>query len=241
MGLGFLLIPTLTGYWILRNWKKTSYRVRREQGYHVVFQSALCGLIPAAAAYILVAIIRHIFPSRYAIWECFVSFDYSCMIMTVLLGLVWPIVLNLGYSQEKEEQEALRKAREDGNLIELLFAESVAREMLVEISLRNRKSYIGYVLRNAAEGPNEADISVVPLWSGYRKEDTQELTVTTDYISVILGYLEKGDDLKSFIHEDFRVVVPMSEVVSARLFRPDIYKQFRDQKTSPLGLRKDSI
>ena len=230
MGLGFLLIPALTGYWILRTWKKTTYKVRREQGYHVVFLSAFFGLIPAAIAYILVTAISLSFPSLYAIYECFVSFDYSCMIVTILLGLVFPIVLNCGYSQEQEEQEALQKAREDGNLIELLFAESVAREMLVEISLRNRKSYIGYVLRNAAEGPNEADISVVPLWSGYRKEDTQELEITTDYVSSLLGYPEKGVD------EDFRVVFPMSEVVSARLFSPSIYKRFRDQGTSPLGL-----
>lgn len=241
MGLGFLLIPTLMGYWILRNWKKTSYRVRREQGYHVVLLSAFAGLIPAAISYTLVTAISLIAPSCYAIWECFVSFDYSCIMVTVLLGLVSPTVLNCGYSQEQEEQEALQKAREDGNLIELLFADSVKRESLVEISLRNRKSYIGYVLRNATEGLNGADISVVPLWSGYRTEDTQELKITTDYVSALLGDLKEESGFTDSIDEDFRVVFPISEVVSARLFRPSIYKVFRDQETSPLGLEKSSI
>ena len=237
MGLGLLLIPTLAGYWILTHWIPTRYRVRRYQGYHVVFRSALCGLIPAAIAYILVAIMRYIETPFYVIWERFVPFDYSCMLVTILLGFVFPKIINRRYDQQRE---ALRAAEEEGNRIELLLAESESREMLVEISLRTRKSYIGYVLRNATEDVNGADISIVPLWSGYRKEDTQELKITTDYVSALLGHLEEENDFTDFVNEDFRVVVPMSEVVSARLFRPDLYKMFRDQEEFPLGLRKDS-
>ena len=45
MGLGLLLIPTLAGYWFLTHSNFTRFKVIRESGYHILFKSAIYGLL----------------------------------------------------------------------------------------------------------------------------------------------------------------------------------------------------
>lgn len=44
MGLGFLLIPALAGYWVQIRLHSYRYETLRESGHHVVFRSALTGI-----------------------------------------------------------------------------------------------------------------------------------------------------------------------------------------------------
>ena len=69
----------------------------------------------------------------------------------------------------------------------------------------------------------ESDVVIIPLASGYRHKETQELAITTYYSPVIDQVLEKWD----LIYRDFRVVIPVSEIVSARLFFPEAYELFQ--------------
>ena len=50
---------------------------------------------------------------------------------------------------------------------------------------------------------------------------------STDYISVIRKCLEDSPVVPDLRYEDFRIVVPMSEVGSVRIFHPEVYEQFR--------------
>ena len=86
---------------------------------------------------------------------------------------------------------------------------------------RARKIYIGWVVDTGVGSSPDADVSMVPMYSGYRDEDTLDLRITLDYDLVISRNLA-GDPSRK--REDFRVLVPMSEIVSVRLFDEDVYK-----------------
>lgn len=77
----------------------------------------------------------------------------------------------------------------------------------------------------------ESDIALIPVASGYRKEDTHELEITTNYAPVLWEFLEKHG-ASGLVYEDFRVVIPMSEIVSARIFDPDVYELFQQEGSS---------
>ena len=62
--------------------------------------------------------------------------------------------------------------------------------------------------------------------SGYRDKETQHLEITINYASVVEKSLEDSSDL---IYEDFRIVVPMSEILSARIFHPEAYELFQKE------------
>ena len=60
--------------------------------------------------------------------------------------------------------------------------------------------------------------------SGYRDKDKQELVVKTNYAPVIWRSLEGSSGLA---YGDFRVVIPMTEIMTARIFLPEAYELFR--------------
>lgn len=79
---------------------------------------------------------------------------------------------------------------------------------------------------------SESDIAIIPALSGYRSHDTHELEITTDYAPVILDFVKRVqvlEDLRDFLR-DFRIVFPLAEVVSARLFDEDVYRRFQQNR-----------
>ena len=90
--------------------------------------------------------------------------------------------MNKFYSKEKA---AKRTAENYGDLIELMIARAFERRKLIELSLKNRKSYIGFVRHRSITKRGQSDVTLVPMASGYRSEGTLELHITTDYVPII--------------------------------------------------------
>ena len=232
MGLGLFLVPVLGGYLLLTRLHYTRYDILRKSGYHLFFQSAIAGCVLAGTARLMVVLLNDGLPGVGALWKSHVPFDYSGTVaLSVLLGFVFPYVANRFYGKEKAERRA---ATENGALIELIISESLERQKPVEISLKNGKSYIGFAFERKMAVSGESDIALILIKSGYRDKDTQELVLTTDYISVIRKCLDDNPVVPDLRYEDFRIVVPMSEVGSVRIFHPEVYERFR-HVTEPDG------
>jgi hypothetical protein len=106
-----------------------------------------------------------------------------------------------------------------GSQLEKFFYETITHRLPVSISLDNRKVYVGYVWRLAPLDPHRADdyaVRLLPVRSGYRDEKTLELHFTTRYTEV---YRQIGSgELGGVNHEDFLIVLPIKNIVSANLF-----------------------
>ena len=148
-------------------------------------------------------------------------------ILSVVLGVAVPLLVNLVYSQERAEK---RITKAYGDLVELLIVESIDRAKLIEVSLKGGKVYIGFALRNRITRWPESHMSMLPVSSGYRDKDTLELEITTNYAPAISNYFagnaETAERPAVALH-DFRVIIPKSEIISARLFDPDLHQQFQ--------------
>lgn len=155
-----------------------------------------------------------------------------------MLGVAAPPIWNHFHDKETATRQA---ALDKGDLLELLLAESTERQVFVELSLRSGKSYIGLALNSGLQADSESDVALFPLASGYRDPETQELEITTYYAAVIQEWLTESEELEESSDEpeetekrlanpeDFRIVVPMSEIVSVRLFDLDLYERFQDE------------
>ena len=223
MSLGLLLVPALGGYWFLTHLNFTRYRAVRDSGYHILFRSAFVGLVLFVVAEALLIPVRHWFEGLHSLWESISPVDYSdTAALSVILGFAIPMAGNLVYSPRKAAQKV---AREVGDLIELLIAESIEDQKLVEISLRGGKSYIGLAVESGIGQYGETDVSLIPVASGYRDRDTKELRITTNYAPVIQQALLQSSEIAV---EDFQIVIPISEIISARVFIPEVYSLFGD-------------
>lgn len=223
LDLGEALIPILAGYWILTRLHYTHYSIVRDSGYHLFFKAAIVGTALFFGAHLLIVFAEPAFSPVATAWNLpsLIPFSPTPTII-VILGLIVPIVGNRFHGKEIAASKA---AQADGDLVELLVAESIEDQKLVEITLKNRKSYIGFGIVSSIESMDKdrADIEILPIASGFRDEHSLELFVTENYAEVF-------EELSYGQFDDFRVVLPMAEIVSARVFDPDAYILFQEQK-----------
>lgn len=224
MGLGWLLVPAIGGYWFLTHLHYTRYRAVRDSGYHLLFRSAFVGVVLFLCAQGVILGLDKFLPSVSGWWQPYVPEPYSdAAILSVLLGFVLPWVGNRFFNEERAAQKV---AQDSGDFVELLIVDAIESQQLVEVSLQSGKSYIGLALASGIGQDNDADIIIVPVASGYRDQKTRELEITTYYSPVIDEVLEKWD----LNYEDFRIVIPMSQIVSVRLFFPEAHELFREHR-----------
>ena len=235
MNLGLFLLPVLAGYLFLTRLYFWRSEVLRDSGYHLFFKSAIAGFLLGLFAYLIILVLETCEPRLGDLWKSLLppgtdfSHHHGAAVLSVFLGLATPFVINPFYGRERAER---RTASERGDLIELLIAESFDRSEPVEISLRSGKSYIGFALRSGMTRRGESDVALIPMASGYRDESSRELKITNNYEDVILEYSEP--DNSGVLIEDFRVVFPMSEIVSARIFLPEAYRRFQQKGGKPI-------
>ena len=231
-GLGTFIIPLLCGYWFLTHCNFTKFRSLRDSGYHVLFRSAIFGLVLFVLSHIVARFLDSVFPvsQNFEVWQDWMPIESSVpLTLTIFVAWLLPIVFNNFYSEIKS---ARKVAKQNGDFIELLIDQSTNEELFIELSLRSGKSYMGYVIESQLPRQSEADVVLVPMASGYRNLETRELEFTTHYFSIFDKFDNKEID-------DFRIVIPMSEIISVRLFDEEVYSHFQDVKSSENNLEKN--
>ena len=216
-----LLIPALGGYWFLTHFNYTRYESLRSSGYHIFFRSLCVGFFLLFISELVLArvvwvenVLAILGPGFDDIYSAFLSAG---------LGFIMPYIFNLLCT---ERRMSLRDARQRGNLVELIFARSIDEQRLVEVSLRTNKSYIGLVIERKIGERDGSDVALLPFASGYRDKNTRELKITTRYSPVVERLLKSESDEA----KNLRIVIPLSEIVSARLFDTELYeKQFNKE------------
>ena len=217
------IIPALGGYWILINLHRTRHQAARRQGYHVLFQAAGTGAVVFGLSHLVMLLLHTLVPMTNDVWQSVIPYDFSDTVsLGVLLSLITPF---LGNKIWKEENSAIQAAEDNGDRIELLLMEAIRREHPLEITLKTGKSYIGRALRSRSVNYSQPDVSLIPVMSGYRHKETQELAVTINYAALT--------SISPLDYEDFRIVIPKAQIVSVRLFDPDTYLKFTSAPDAP--------
>ena len=209
-----LLVPALAGYLLLRNSNFTRFGLIRESGQHLVFRSALVGLLLYAAGWIIAGCLGMPDFLESARNDVRGEFGIGAPGIWTLVFASVLLLPNLLYRRSRAESCAMR---DRGDFLGRLIEEASQAGQTIELSLRDGKVYIGYVTesriqRHGAEG---GTLVLVPVFSGYRAPDTHELVLTTGYATLL------EDD--EYDWTELEVVIPRSEVSRARLFDIELY------------------
>ena len=233
MNLALLLLPAVGGYWFVTHFNPTRIQAVRESGYHILFRSILAGIfwycVAAAAVWFLDTFGLWIFPSLIEWWGTLFPETFTIETVTAIaLGVVSPYALNMFYSKERSyERAALSRA----DHMELLVSDALRNQLPIEISLRSRKLYIGFVTGRNASGHSPIAVSLIPIYSGHRTEDSLNLVIDIDY-GHTLERLFDDTESEDWNPNDLRVVIPVGEIVSAKQFDPAIYRAFQNDIAS---------
>lgn len=146
---------------------------------------------------------------------------------TILIAYFWSVCsrarlhIKAG-TLEKSKILLMSKVLSD-NPMDKLFFESYLYSRPLLLSLNSRKVYVGTINSlgelNESSGMDQ-EISLIPIMSGYRNEDTLEVHFTTYY---------------EVIATDLNIVIRQDQILSASWFDFDIYKKLNPRKISSIS------
>lgn len=240
MPFNLLLLPLIGGYFFISQFYVTAFYAARHTRERLIFISALAGTFLLIAARIIVLFIAWATPGLAAFWKQLAPFDYGGTAFGALaLGLALPFVLNRYYPREKAYRRVVRKL--DANALERLFLDAQDRDQMVILNLDSGKIYVGLIQWTPPNpGSEDSFIRILPVLSGYRKDETHEVEFTTSYASVIHQTVHREEDgyegprirdvelpqKKRLKLDDFVKVIPISQVVAAGKFDHEAYRRF---------------
>jgi hypothetical protein len=117
-----------------------------------------------------------------------------------------------------------RLSQSDG--LEHLLFQSMQDDLLVLITLKSRKVYVGIVQQPRFLHGDLENVVIIPMLSGYRDKDSLAFQISHSYRE----YYDKHDIREAegrLTLSHFRTVIPTAEIESASLFDLQTYTQFQ--------------
>lgn len=159
-----------------------------------------------------------------------------------------------------DKEAAIDKVIEgDADSFELLIRHSQNENAVMAITMKNDKVYIGWISQDFNPAFETKFVTLILLQSGYRDEGTKKLVRNIFYDEVLAKVTaEKQDEIRTEFRKkgltdeeivlsladweeakqeslQFRITLPVSEVISANLFDIDLYERYfgLEQKLTP--------
>lgn len=215
MGFGVLFISILGGYLFIQKCHLTRLTGNREGGYHILFRSAVPGAIFLSVAWVIETFLLpdHLLTA----WNEIQPVPNTVTLaLPLLLGPLTALAANCFCSRE---DASIRAMLNDNDYLErLLFRVALYDDLMVEATVASGKVYVGWVLGGTAIRDRKY-VELMPVVSGYRDQETRKVWFTTMYADVLASDSVNPNDL--------RVVIPVSEIISARPFIMDVYERFQ--------------
>lgn len=215
-----MLVPALGGYLFLTRYDGTRDRLAQDTGYHVVLKTAVAGGCLFVVARLILMPLEVLFPWIEVSWTKLLPFESSgSSVLCAILGWSMPPLLNLRVDRRVKRREV---AADAGDRIGLLAEDSITSGELMEVSLENDKCYVGAPIESTIGTRAEGDLVLIPFASGYRDAATRSLKFDVFYTEITERYEQDGQGSK----EQFRIVIPLRRIVSARGFDPALFHSF---------------
>lgn len=236
---GLPLLPLLGGFVFLVRFNRTSIRSYRYSGYKLLFYSAIFGFIGDLVALAIILIYQNTVPvpvknqiSAFPPVALFVSsptnpYDAHPLLAFAILTTSW-LPLNLIFRPTGAAKQAVREL---GTYLERLLLEAQEKEMLVAVTLKNRKVYVGHVIEAALSFTSDDSKSpylvILPVLSGYRDNETLQMKLPVRYYEMWGN--EELLKISNLTPDDFTIVLPEGEIVSVNKFDYTVYDGFAER------------
>lgn len=201
MPFDLLLLPLLGGFIFIRLWNVTRYYIIRADKERLIFFASIAGLACLVFAFAANKLAAYYFPCKVGSfcltewWQNNIPFNYSDISVTAfLIGFLGWIPLNLIWRRTRQIDRIINN---DANPFELLLKRSQDKSIAVSVTLISGKVYIGLITHKFNPAIPTQNISLLPLQSGYREEETKEMVLTTNYSNT---YLKLEADIESAVN-----------------------------------------
>lgn len=254
MGPLVIMVVLVCGFWYTENHYQSRIRHARTNGWTSYFYVAMhgCkfvvqGFVVIIGIYIALWAISFLISLPHQIWPSYSTknihswltdegiMGYPRMFISAM-GMSCLLAYGAGQTAKKSlEREEVRQGayREMASMdgVESLLVQAIDEDMLIFVTLKSRKVYIGYVAAPRIEYSHTQHLAIIPFISGYRDKDTLRYYEQHRYYDL---YLSRGitADSAGLNLQHFRHVIPMDQVETVSLFDIETYSSF-DEHSVP--------
>ena len=230
----------LIGYFVLSRSNLYRERLLTSSNYVVLYESAISGgALFFVSWFVLTNVKRYFFECDDLFGpestECALTREFPFPFFDVLLGCTWlaGVSIALGNRAKSKDKVSAELARASG-LIANELLDALDGSHLVQITTVRGKVYIGWILRGpgiSMQGKVE-DIAIVPLLSGHRDPETQQVRLDLDYTLALREYEKivrhenESGNLDSRRNSEMSVVIPMVEIALIRRHSEELSDMF---------------
>ncbi len=218
MPYNLLLLPLLGGFLFFVIAHLFRFGAQRLEGYKLLFQSAIAGVILSFFARLIVLAVAttHLGAWLESRWYTFSPFAFSATsALSMILGPIAAIVLNVFISADKAKAIELRR---NGNPLIRLFYRAAKERFLISVTMDSRKWYVGWILESPSLLPQERYFRLLPYMSGYRDSNTLETYRTVFYEDVLETPGVDADELV--------LTLPLEGIKIAGRFNENVYDEY---------------
>lgn len=228
-----LLLPLLGGYIFLITFFLTRFYHQRIERQRLIFNSSI---LAVALSLIMLGV------DEFILKKFFLNFretigkinpiEYDGLNQSLFIFLSsFPLAKLLNFLLPKKR--ALKYVvNKWGSDFEKLFWVSLQskddEDKLLMVTTKCNKVYVGYV-NQISEPIGNSHITIIPNFSGYRDKETQEFSVTTDYLNVLEHYINA--DQQKLIDQKMGIIIPLTEITMVSKFVSEIFDRFNYDET----------
>jgi len=248
VGLGALLplMLVLTSGWLLLRSRYGKTFVWWQSGYNLYFRIAFAGilcLVPglmiatALAGFNLVdsscvnndARAHLSFRNVSSSIQCQQEILTLAAWLTPLIGIIGHVAGNFWPKADSSRFIKKRESIVREKVFEGYIKKTVEEHSLLLITLKNRKVYIGTVLKDSnlqfkeLDAEEEKYIKIIMAISGYRSESDLKMHLTTDYTDEELETCMWNVGMSDV---DLEMLIPVKEIASIQPFNPKVYREY---------------
>lgn len=221
----FILLTLAAGYTSLKLSHITKYRIIRYSGQELFFSSAVTGIFVFLIGYLICKSTEANYINLFNWYSDFFA-DKSIMYVATGWAMSFPLIL-FGLNNVFTNDTSISRFIEDQNDgIERILKISELNTKPIIVTLSSGKIYIGLVVQSFFSPVENRSFTLIPLLSGYRNQQTQELQITNNYVDLITEFPEKS---KEFDINDFIVAIPIDIIVSTSLFSFEVYEELQPE------------
>lgn len=136
------------------------------------------------------------------------------------------------YPSNEYELAKRKVAAESAGPLYSTLDHAMATSTTVQLSLSWGKVYVGFVIGVPPPADihrGRASVAILPMWSGFRNKDTQGVSYTDNY-SATLDRAREMPGVPAVSDSDMVVALRYDDIVSARLWLPEIQEVFFSQQ-----------
>lgn len=232
-GVTVVFIVILIGYGFLSRSNLYRQRLLTESNYAVLYESAITGGMLFVSVWLVVNAIKNEYfgctsVRTFGLPVCLADQRYPLPQLDVLFGstMVAALLVLLGNIVFSREKLGARIARDSG-LIGTVVLDALEGNHLLQVTTVRNKVYVGWILTGPgmSKRGNVEDIAIVPLFGGFRDQQSHNVVLNTDYSTDVNAYadgLKVSNDSasdQSVVSPEMSVIIPMGEIALLKRFQ----------------------